>query len=174
MKEQIERLRREFDESFATPEGERPELVPLLAIRVGGRPFALSLSELGGTAAGARIAPVPARSPALLGLAGIRGRVVPVFDLASLFGEAKPEATPRWIALSQGNEAIGLAFSELEGHLERRPEELGAYSAEGQKWIRGALRGEKELRPVIDISAIVESVREMAAGKGTKGPVNDG
>ncbi|OQX67360.1 MAG: hypothetical protein B6A08_15760 [Sorangiineae bacterium NIC37A_2] len=174
MRDQIERLRREFDESFARPEEERPELVPLLGIRVAGRPFALSLGELGGTAAGARIVPVPARSPALIGLAGIRGRVVPVFDLATLFGETRPGAAPRWIALSQGSEAIGLAFSELEGHLERRPEELGAYSGEGQKWIRGALRGERELRPVIDVSAIAASVRETATGKGTKGPVSDG
>ncbi len=159
----------EFDESFAAPEAERPELVPLLAIRVAGRPYALALRELGGTEAGARIAPVPARSPALLGLAGIRGRVVPVFDLATLFGEVRPETPPHWIALSQGVEAIGLAFSELEGHLERRPEELGAYSSQGQKWIRGALRGERELRQVIDVSAIAASVRGMVREEERKG-----
>src|ERR1039458_9829099 len=51
-----------------------------------GNPYAIRLRDIAGIVAGPKVAPVPAVTLDLLGLAGIRGGVVPVFGLASILG----------------------------------------------------------------------------------------
>src|SRR5689334_7571216 len=95
----VEALRREFDGSFALPQREAaPDAIEVLAIRVGGKPFALRLSEVAGVATGRRLTPVPSARRGMLGLVGVRGSLVAVFDLAVLLGEPPNTAEPRWVA----------------------------------------------------------------------------
>lgn len=158
-----ESLRREFDATFAAPaEIYSDDWEALLLIRVGERPYALRVRELGGTAAGQRITPVPSSNRALLGLAGIRGTIVPVFDLALLLGEPRSEAT-RWVAVSSGQEPVALAFAELEGHLKLTRRELGTIVCSEERWVSEIIQSENGLRPVLKVQALVDSVRRTAA-----------
>ena len=78
-------LRQAFDLSFAlSPPPASPEVEDLLTLRVAGNPYAIRLRDIAGIVAGRKVVPVPAITPGLLGLAGIRGGVVPVFGLASI------------------------------------------------------------------------------------------
>ena len=78
-------LRRDFDSSFANPPPVAGEAVQdLLAIRLGARRFALRLSEIAGLYADKRITPVPGAAAGMLGIAGFRGSILPVYDLQRL------------------------------------------------------------------------------------------
>ena len=73
---------------------------------------ALRLADVSSFHADLAIPPLPARDPALLGVALVRGALVPVFDAARRLG--KPAAvSPRWVAVVRGR---GLAFAEFLGH----------------------------------------------------------
>ena len=124
------RLRREFDASFAEPLGEHlVQLVDLLAIRLAGKPYALRLSELSGLSTRRPVTPVPTAVSGLLGIASIRGMLVPVYDLRLIIGHPATE-TALWLALIGSEAPIGLAFDAFEGHV-RVPREAITRTATG-------------------------------------------
>lgn len=111
-------LRQAFDRSFALPPPQAAqELEDLLAISVAGDSYAIRLAEIAGIVAGRTVIAVPATTSHLLGLAGIRGEIVPVFGLASILGYRLALDAPRWVILCAGAETIALAFGDLEGYL---------------------------------------------------------
>jgi len=108
-------LARAFDRTFAEPpRAAAGGLLALLAIRVGGDPLALRLTQVAGLYARRSIVPVPSALPELLGLVSLRAAIVPVYDLGALLGRT-PQLDPRWIVLA-AQAAIALAFDELEGY----------------------------------------------------------
>lgn len=93
--DQLAALRRSFDEAFAVPPRLREEgLEHLLLIRVAGEALALKTLHVTGLVRIGRILPIPSRIPELLGITGIRGTLVPVFDLAALLGFHPGERNP--------------------------------------------------------------------------------
>jgi len=160
----IERLRRDFDRSFAEPVRRHDEEhVELLAIRAGGRPYALRLAQTAGLHPDRPVTPLPGPLPALLGLAGFAGTVVPIYDLAALLGHPIGES-PRWLVLAAGLPPLGLAFHELDGHVRVATEAIvGEQAREGA---RGCLRGIAGLdgssRPIVDVPATRELVHALA------------
>jgi chemotaxis signal transduction protein len=111
-------LRDAFDRAraipFASQAGERME--SLLAIRVCGDPYAVRISEISGLANDRKIVALPSAMPELIGLAGIRGALIPVYSLASLLGYSAEVVPGRWLALSGTGEPVGLVFSQFEGY----------------------------------------------------------
>jgi purine-binding chemotaxis protein CheW len=110
-------LRRAFDRTFAASSAAQPLFEDLLAVRVAGDAFALRLRDVAELVAGLLVVPLPSATPHLLGLAGLRGGVVPVFSLATLLGAAGPTGAPRWAVLCRAAEPFALAFDAFEGHL---------------------------------------------------------
>jgi purine-binding chemotaxis protein CheW len=111
-------LRRDFDSAFAAPMASRVvDVVDLLALRLGGQAVAVRLADITGVLARPRIVRLPSTTPHLLGLAGIRGRVVPVFHLAALLGHHDDSDELRWLLLCGVDEPVALAFASFEGHL---------------------------------------------------------
>jgi chemotaxis signal transduction protein len=111
-------LRDAFDRSFA----ERPSTATiatedLIAIRVGGDPYAVRTAELSGVSANRKVVTVPSRRPDLLGVAGIRGALVPVYGLASVLGYPETASSREWLALCGHPDLVALAFERLEGFL---------------------------------------------------------
>ncbi len=111
-------LRQAFDLSFALPPPPAsPEVEDLLTIRIAGDPYAIRLCDIAGMVTGRKVLAVPTDALDLLGLAGIRGGIVPVFGLASILGYRQPPDSPRWMILCGADESIALAFSDFEGYL---------------------------------------------------------
>ena len=80
-------LRADFDRSFTEPARRYDiEHVELLAVRAGGRPYALRLSQTSGLFPDRQVTALPGPVAALLGIAGFGGAIVPVYDLAALLG----------------------------------------------------------------------------------------
>jgi chemotaxis signal transduction protein len=135
----VDELRTGFDRAFAEPPRRHDiEFSELLAIRAGRRRYALRLSQTSGLFSDRPITALPGPLPALLGIAGFSGTIVPVYDLGALLGHPTPEP-PRWLVLAAGTPAVALAFHDLDGH-RRVPIEsiVGESDRDGQ---RGCLRG---------------------------------
>lgn len=155
----IERLRAEFDGGFALPpHSVENDVEAFLAIRVGDRPYAVSILELGGIAVDQRITPVPSSERALLGLSAARGQAMAVFDWATMLGEVRPAAMPRWLALSAGVEPVGFAFTQLDGYLRVQSSEIAQVTRTTGALIGGVIRGD-EHRPIIQVKTAVAVVR---------------
>jgi chemotaxis signal transduction protein len=93
----LEELRRAFDDSFALPAlPQEVDQEDMLGIRVGSLQFAVRVNDLAGVHACRKIVALPESVEGLLGVVGLRGRLVAVYDLAELLGaEVLAAATPR-------------------------------------------------------------------------------
>ncbi len=153
-------LRREFDRSFAIAEStERGEFEDVLALRIATQGYALRASELTGLFKDRAVTPIPSPRPELLGLAGLRGRVVPVYDLRLLLGHPRGER-PRWLVLAAGPEVLALAFDVFEGQFRvARKDVTGAspHTAPGRDG--QAVRTGDALRRILDVSLLVEAIK---------------
>lgn len=154
-------LRKDFDQSFARPRvGVRGGGEHVLAIRVGRDPYALRLAHVAVFGADRPITPVPSNCPELLGVAGLRGAMVAVYDLAALLGQERAEA-PRWIACYTAS-ALAFAFSALDGQAQVHAEDvarpvLGRAAAVGDVvHVAGATR------PIIDLPSLASRLEELA------------
>lgn len=166
LEERVRKLRDGFDLAFAAPiAAERGARIDFLAIRVGGDPYALRLSELLGLAADKKIVPTPSGERALLGLAGFRGSVTPVFDLARLLGYP-PANAPRWIVLAGERAQVGLSFETFESHLRVESSALLEKSADERPGLRGAMRDADITRPILHSKTLLSMIEERAPEPG--------
>lgn len=151
-------LKKSFDAGFADPlRAAEAGKTDLLAIRLAGEPWAVPLSAIAGLYSGKKITPLPGGTAGLLGLAGFRGALVPVYDLAARIGLA-PARAPRWMVLS-ADRRIALAFAELEGHLRAEPDDLLPIGPSGgPAWTGGFVRSGGEKRPLLLLAAVLETI----------------
>jgi purine-binding chemotaxis protein CheW len=158
-------LRAAFDHTFALPPSlASPEFEDLLTIRVAGDPYAIRLCDIAEIVTDRGIVPVPAVTPDLLGLAGIRGGIVPVFGLSSILGYDPDPGSPRWMILCGSEEPIALAFSEFEGYLRLPRSALHAdenlrTNGEHVKYVNQVARTPDGVRAVISIPLITAAIR---------------
>ncbi|GGM29919.1 chemotaxis protein CheW [Dactylosporangium sucinum] len=162
-------LREAFDRSFTEPP--RQEVAghdDLLAIRAGGQRYALRLTQAAGLFPDRPVTRLPGPLPALLGVAGFRGSIVPVYDLAAVFGGTAAgtgagTGTARWLVLAAGAPPVALAFEALDGHL-RVPRDRVVEEATGHG-PRGCLRGIVPLddgaRPIVDVPAVRAAIQTL-------------
>jgi chemotaxis signal transduction protein len=153
-----ERLKREFDDAFAAPRvasNGAGEMV--VSIRIAGHAYALRMSQIAGLARDRRIVAIPSPVPELLGLAGVRGELVPTYSLAAWLGHGR-EPTTRWLALCGAGERAGLAFGEIEGQLAIEPGQLVA-APESTAHVRDWLRADGDTRPIVDVGSILEAIQ---------------
>lgn len=156
-------LRADFDQAFAkAPREAGPDPTGMLAIRIAGEPYALRLEQVGGLHADRRIMPLPSSVPALRGVAGFRGQIVPVYDLALLLGHAR-SAAPRWLVLVRCEQALALAFDQFEAHFTAAPDQVmsGAQLPE-RDHLCDTVQGSDVLRPVIDLPSLHDTLQRQA------------
>jgi CheW-like domain len=161
MDERADDLRRAFDRSFALAPNARADgtiVENLLAVRIGPHPYALRLSEVSGLFVDKKITWLPGPVSELLGIAGLRGTVLPVYDLGMLLGCPRA-AAPRWLLLT-GATPVGLAFEGFDGYLSALSgaivQEAGAGAAD--RHVREILHTEVA-RPIIHLPSVLETIR---------------
>jgi purine-binding chemotaxis protein CheW len=158
-------LRQAFDRTFALPPSlASPEVEDLLTIRVAGDSYAIRLLDIAGIVTGRRVVSVPSVTPDLLGLAGIRGGIVPVFGLSSILGYGPDPGSPRWMILCGTEEPIALAFSDFEGYLRLPTSALHAdkdfrTTREHVKYVNQVASTPDGVRAVISTALIVATIR---------------
>jgi chemotaxis signal transduction protein len=156
-----EELRRAFDRSFAVPLATTVRTtVDFIAVRLAGDAHAIRLAEIGGLFVDMPITPCPSRVASLRGIAGFRGTLTPVYDLAALLGYPLSSSL-RWLILTQGRE-LALAFDDFGGHFRTELEAIASREGPGGSGhIREIARQPDRAWPVIDISSIASAIRKQ-------------
>jgi chemotaxis signal transduction protein len=164
----LDALRRAFDQGFREPRSTSiPDIEDLLAIRLGLDAYALRLRDVAALGADRPLTPVPSDNPGLLGVAGLRGAIVAVYDLGALLGRPV-ETAPRWLALAKGSSATAFAFSQFEGQLRLPRQSLASESPRTHHAVGEVARCGDTARPVIDLGSLARTL-ELRAGKAGEG-----
>jgi len=160
--ERLAGLRDDFDRSFTEPVRRHgAEHVELLAIRAGGRPYVLRLAQTAGLFPDRPVTPLPGPLPALLGVAGFGGGIVPVYDLAALLGHPLPER-PGWLVLAVGVPPLALAFHELDGHLRVPADRILRQQQHGTDSVRGMVALPGGTRSIVDLPTTRTAVHRLS------------
>ncbi len=153
-------LRREFDRAFAEPVRLGTTIgVDLLGIEVGAQRYAMRLSEIAGLYAGKKVTRVPGGTPGLLGIAGFRSALVPVYDLHAVLGHAGTHS-PRWLVIAS-TAPIALAFEAFVGQLRvARGDIVPHASRQGpQSCAHELVRTDNFIGPVLHLPSVIEAIK---------------
>jgi len=171
--DRVAELARAFDRAFAEPARTAADgaeaLENLLALRAGTDDCVVRLAEVRGLLARPTIVALPGPVPELLGLASLRGALVPVYHLAALQGQVTPDAAPAWMILVEADGLVGLAFEELLGYARLDRREIAALPRTGDGThpeVSRTARVGDALRPLIDVPALVAGLRQRVGAVG--------
>ena len=122
-------------------------------VRVAGEDYALPIADVLEVAEVGEITPVPGAGAAVLGVQNLRGQVLTVVDLATVFGLGASRAERIVIAEHDGRRA-GLAVDSVTGveHLPEASEEIESRHLVGAALADGALVG------VVDVNSVLAGV----------------
>jgi chemotaxis signal transduction protein len=164
-------LREAFDRAFAqAPSESAAVLERLLEISVGSDRYVVRLAELSGFFTNSKITRLPSPVSELIGIGGILGRVLPVYDLGMLLGYPRT-AAPRGVAVT-AHPQVGLACHGFAGYISAPqgsivPAEIRATT--GRRHVREVLQGESP-RLVIDLTSVLETIQQrISSGSQTRG-----
>ena len=157
--DRVAELRRAFDRSFAeTPVADMARLEDVLEISIGAKPYALRTSEVSGLFADRTVTPLPTTVPELVGLTGLRGSVLPVYDLGALLGHPLAEK-PRWLVIAAGM-AVGLAFGRFERHVRIRGDAIVRQDCPDTqvRHVREVVQLHDRARAIVSITSVLEAI----------------
>jgi purine-binding chemotaxis protein CheW len=156
-------LREVFDQGFA--QAVAPDKTPwqdFLQIRLDGHVHVLALDEVSCLQPLSWVTPIPGPLPALIGLIGHKGELVPVYDLRTVLGRAA-SVTPSWMVVGRHTN-VALAFDAFDRHL-RHPGTAVARPAGNPapgNHIRAHLRVDGQNWPIVSLAAVGGSIQEAA------------
>jgi len=163
MTTRVLQLRDGFDRGFAVaPRPPEPEHSDFLCIRVGGDPSAIPLGDIASLQADLRVVALPARAPELLGVAAIRGAVIPIYDLRVAFG-VTGSGVPRWIVVVCDGLA-GFGFDGYEGHARIADRSISAAPPGGH--VRGQFTLDGQPRSVVDLRSVRAAIETRWPARG--------
>lgn len=160
-------MRAAFDGSFAqAPRVEQESLHDFLAIRVGPDAYAIRVADSSGLFADRRITRLPSADPTFLGIAGVGGAVVPVYELGVLLGYP-PTQTLRWLLLV-GGATLAFALEAFDGHLRLPKTALAAHGGQrrSRDFIREVLNVAGSARPIVQITEMFHAIEQTTQRRG--------
>jgi chemotaxis signal transduction protein len=152
-------LRRQFDRSFSeTRRAGAGAEENLLALRIGGDPYAARLSEIASLHADKKLVPLPSPMPDLLGLVSLRGALAPAYDLRTLLGYPRGPP-PRFLIFVRTPEPVAFALDLFEVHLRLRLADISlAETGTASRFTCGLVRTAEGARPLLHIASLVEAI----------------
>jgi purine-binding chemotaxis protein CheW len=169
MTERVLEMRRAFDGAFALPRAARAtDVEQAVIVQAGAQLLACRIHEVTRFESDRKVIPL-AGLPGLVGVAGIRGKLVPVYDLATVIGAPAAGAT-RWLALCGEGETIGLAFSRIDRFVRVPREDVYAIDeAAATSHVRQLLRAGTTAYHVLDVGSVLSAIRARSAGEAARG-----
>lgn len=123
-------------------------------VRVAGEQYALPVDGVLEVAELGDVTPVPGAPSSVLGVRNLRGQLIPVVDLATLFGLDGDTPRERIVIAEAGDRRAGLAVeSILAVEPVSQPTEAAASA-----YLRGAVLADGELVGIVDLGAALDSV----------------
>ena len=162
MADRAAELREAFDQSFAVPPAGAPdESTSFLGVTIGANSYALELSEITALFADTRIVPLPSPASEFLGVAALRGGIVPVYSLRALLGHVTGDERPRWLVVAGRERAAAFAFDGLEAYL--RVPQADISPAQGEE-MRGHMQTNAVIdgkpRPIVSIRSLIDQLEK--------------
>jgi chemotaxis signal transduction protein len=163
--QKLAELQRAFDASFEVPALTREvDHEDMLAIQVSSGRFAVRINELAGVHAVRKIVPLPGAVLGLVGLVGVRGRLVAAYRLADLLGQAAPEGRLRWFLLCRDESQVGLAIEGIDAYL--RVPKAEVHPVQGDETlgehVSDVVRLDGVARGVLNIRSILAAIARRA------------
>lgn len=150
-------LREAFDRSFAEPAGQEARVVEnLLEIGLGDGSYAVRMSEVGGLFPDRTTVPLPTAVPELVGLASVRGSLLPVYDLARLVGIASEEPS-RWLLVA-GGRRLAFACPRFGGYFRVSPDAIVARDRGVDSRVREDVSIGDRVVPLISLESVVNLI----------------
>jgi len=167
MSRRAEDMRHIFDRGFAEVRHvDARDTCDCLSVEIAGDPYMLRLSQIVGFVANKKVTRLPGGMPELNGIAGFRGVVMPIYDLAALL-DYPPTRSTRWTVIA-ADEPVGLGFDGFNGHFRFATDEIvpreGADEADP---LGHVVRSGRLALPVVSIPSIVARIRQRAAVAGS-------
>jgi purine-binding chemotaxis protein CheW len=162
-------MRRAFDDAFAAPRRAlTADVEKLVILEVGALRVACRIGQITRIEADRKIVPLSCGALGLIGLAGIRGKLVPVYSLALLLGAGGGAAT-RWLAVAGGADPIALAFDRLDRFVRARRADVCALDVSvAPSHVNALLRLDSTSYQVLDIASVLASIRAQTSGDAGK------
>jgi purine-binding chemotaxis protein CheW len=137
-----------------------PSRVCLIAI--GGELFAIDLRHVREVFELESITPIPGMPASLVGVANLRGTIIPLADLRPSLGML-PAATPKFaVVVRQGNQQIGILIDEVPEIRTIHPDDILTASAEGvidgRPILSCLLKVEDRMSGMVEVSRLLASV----------------
>ncbi len=159
---ELPRLTSDGESDQATPTGSWKACL----VTLGGELFAIDLRQVREVFELDAITPVPGMPPSLVGVANVRGAVVPLADLRHSLGVSS-SATPRYAVVVQHDaHQIGLLIDEVPEIRWMLPEDRldpsGTYRTGERSLLSGLIRVEDRVSGMLEIPALVASVEAAA------------
>lgn len=149
-------LRETFDAGFAgAPALQTDANENYLGIGIGGDAYAVNLAEITGLFTGREIVALPAPYPEILGVASLRGQIVPIYSLRAFLNYPAAGEKQRWIVLA--GPQIGLAFDQFDFHARIAQDQIAA-GRSGRGHIPSMATIGDTQRPIISIRSILETI----------------
>lgn len=152
-----EDLARAFDEGFAhapLPGFERS--VGFIALRLGGDPYAVRITEVAELLKGRTVIPMPSPSADFLGLARLRGGIISVHSLRGILGYSVPSENARWLLLAAPAQVVAFAIDDFEGYLGVGPSNiLPSPAGVGRAHLSEVARVNQGHRPIISLQSVL-------------------
>ena len=165
--DRVTELRETFDRSFAqAPSTKAAAVENLLAIKLGADPYVLRMNEVSGLFADKKVTRLPSSVSELSGIAGFRGTVLPVYDLAMLLGYPRV-VTPRWLVVTAVT-PVAFAFDGFDGYLNVREASIvpEARTEQRERHVREVVQTIDLVRPLISLGSVLEWIRSRASHDG--------
>ena len=121
-------------------------------VRVGEEHYALPIEEVTEVSELPVRTPVPGAPSTVLGVASLRGQVIPVADLSAILGLGRSERPARMVVAQVGGQRAGLAVDAVTdvGALPAASEPAGGRHLTGAALVEGDLVGLLAVGSVLD------------------------
>lgn len=165
----LERLRREFDQSFARPSREDAEdWVELLAFRLGSGKYATRLAQIAAVQPRRALTRVPGSRAGFDGLTAVHGQLVAVYDLGVLTAAPGPATARRWLLLCREERQLAFAVDAIDGYMRvarSRLVEAGCADPRGAL-VSQALDDGGSPRLLVDVTHAIRELRRALCSEG--------
>ena len=160
-------LRNDFDQSYSVPPSSSVagEIENMLVIHIAQSLYAIRLAEIVGLESKRKIVAVPGPIPEMLGIAGVRGKFVSVYNLAALVGCSSDVTQPQWMVLCGGEDQVGLGFAEFGGYLRVPTAQVyeGSRKKEAGDHVKAMARRGDMTYAVLSVPSLVENICRRCA-----------
>jgi chemotaxis signal transduction protein len=112
------------------------------------------------------VTPLPSARPALLGLVGVRGRLLCVYRLATLLGLEHAARLPRWLLVCEADDQLALAIDSIEAYVTVMQSAFCPTTTPAStldRFCTQVVTLQDAVRPVLSLAALTSAIRKEAA-----------